>query len=655
MNSLAWYLNRLSKMPPQEIPYRINQEIKKRADRIKHKDFTYDFFNDPFALDLNNVFKLSMGIDPLVLRKEFPSEIAIIKKQADAVIENRLCIFDIEKSYGQNFNWHLDIKSGNRWPIKFWSDLNIKGDLTIGGPKFTWEVGRFLFMVPLGASYYITREEKYAHKLIFLFTDWMENNPYPFGIHWTSGIEIGIRLVNFIWALSFLREYEINEKIKHLINKFVSSHAYHLDRYPSLYSSSNNHALAEGFGLFMAGVFFPHVKNSDRWFFVGKKILEKEITRQILPDGGSFEHTTTYLSFVFDFFLLFMVVCEKFNLDYTKEIKTKLEKSCEFIYTLMDLNGHLPNIGDQDSAVLINFGQGNWNNFSSILNSGAILFNRPKLPLSFKPDLKTYLLTNFNVFPWGEKKDKKQIKSDYLKDSGLSIIRDTYKEKEVLFVGNATPLGMAPLYAHGHLDALSFTLFLGGKEIFTDPGTYLYHSGGKWRRYFRATSAHNTLRLNGLDFSQQIADFMYGRPYKITINTLENLSDRTRWIASHDAYQRKLKAKHIRQVDYLINEGCFVLNDYLSLKKTTLVELFFHLHPACQIIKKEKKIFIVRENVQLALQVDPKLVFETYRGCEDPILGWYSANFNHKQETTTLRLWGNFSGKQEFITYISVL
>ena len=58
----------------------------------------------------------------------------------------------------------------------------------------------------------------------------------------------------------------------------------------------------------------------------------------------------------------------------------------------MDKQGNIPNIGDQDSAVLVSFGPSNLKNFSSILNSGAVLFIRQEIAID-KPDIKTWILT----------------------------------------------------------------------------------------------------------------------------------------------------------------------------------------------------------------------------------------------------------------------
>ena len=69
----------------------------------------------------------------------------------------------------------------------------------------------------------------------------------------------------------------------------------------------------------------------------------------------------------------------------------------------------------------------------------------------------------------------------------------------LLFAGS---FGLDPLYAHAHADALSFNLSYGGRQFLVDPGTYCY-DWSEWRRYFRSTAAHNTVRIDGLDQAVQ--------------------------------------------------------------------------------------------------------------------------------------------------------
>ena len=84
-------------------------------------------------------------------------------------------------------------------------------------------------------------------------------------------------------------------------------------------------------------------------------------------------------------------------------------------------------------------------------------------------------------------------------------------------VFDAGPLGYLGIAAHGHADALSFCLAIDDAWWLVDPGTYAYHSAPEWRSYFRGTSAHNTIRVNGNDQSQMGGAFMWLRKAHATV------------------------------------------------------------------------------------------------------------------------------------------
>lgn len=515
MKSLTWYANRLLKMSFPEIVYRVKHKIRKKIDKQRYLSQPLTCTAD-FQVDLTTFAYLSKHVTRERLQIWVDEAQYPLYHLADRYCRNHCNIFGIDYDFGDHFDWHLDPKTGNRWPLKFCFDVDIRDGFTIGGPKFVWETNRLYCLNTLGLAFRLTGEEKFAAKIFEILADWIKSNPYPQGVNWTSGIELSIRIANLIWGLSFLEKRKFSEQETALVSQFFWLHGRHLYRYPSKYSSNNNHAIAEAFALFLIGVYGSCFPEASKWFDFGKKVIEREVKRQILPDGGSYEYTTTYLSFVFDFFLLFKVVCEQNNITYDPIVDTRLEQACEYIYTLMDKNGNLANIGDQDSAILVNFGLDNHENFQAILNTGSVLYNRPEFRRDNFPDLKTSLILG-NVIKRKNLQQSEHVlnKSRLFGRSGLAVIRGKVKDKEFVFTGNATPLGMPPLYAHGHLDALSFTLSLNGLDFLVDPGTYLYHSGGKWRRYFRSTAAHNTIRINKTDMSEQVADFMFGNPYNV--------------------------------------------------------------------------------------------------------------------------------------------
>jgi hypothetical protein len=646
-----WKLNRISKMSLSEIIYRIFVLLKSNIDKIKFKYINSREVKIEQNTCLKSIYNIE-NIDKNILEKKFQKEVQDIIRISEDIIDNNFLVFNKKIDFKNKIDWHFDKLNKKKWLTKFWSDINIREGLNEGGPKFIWEFNRFYFIPILGIAFFYTKEKKYADKIFFLIEDWLEKNTYPYGINWTSCIELSIRILNLLVGISFLKGLEFQKYHHNLINKFIYLHASHIYRYPSKYSSCNNHALAEALALFVSGLYFSNLKGSRKWLRFGKEVLDREVNRQILADGGSAEISVTYLSFTYDIFLLYKIMCDKNRIPYPSNIDEGLKKSANFIYALMDKGGNLPNIGDQDSAVLVNFSLSNWENFKSILNTSSILFKGLFLRSYKKVDIKTYILLGKNALKKREGVNSigKKIENVYFKQSGIAVMQNLLKGREIKIYGNCSPMGMKPLYAHGHLDALSFMLSIDGYEIFMDPGTYLYHSGGKWRKYFRSNCAHNTIRVNNLDFSEQRGDFMYGKPYKLeNINFIDN-SNYVKWEAENNTYKKQIGVSHKRIFTYKKRIGKFEIKDiFYSRKNNFEVELFFHLHPGCIIDIEKDTIKIQRNGYTVFIYIDSNLDINNYYGSYEPLLGWYSREFNEIEKTNTIVCSGNF--EKEKIIY----
>jgi hypothetical protein len=337
---------------------------------------------------------------------------------------------------------------------------------------------------------------------------------------------------------------------------------------------------------------------------------------------------------------------------YSDKINQRLEKSCEFINELIDKNGNVPNIGDQDSAVLVNFSLDNKGNYRSVLNTGSFLFNRKDFKVSDEPDIKTLVL-----YPEADEffESKKQPgsfnkKVSLFKDSGISVIKNQFYGKDYIFAGNATKAGMAPLYAHGHLDPLSFYLSFDGKEIFVDPGTYLYGNSGKWRNYFRSTKAHNTIEIDNNDLCLLSGDFMMSNVYKITNHDLIETSEAVIWKAGHDAY-KNIGVNISREVVFPVQENCFYITDCIETKKLNLINWYFHFAPECSVSLKENTAFIEIEDIFIKMSFQKDLEAELFKGSKEPLLGWFSKDFNHIEESFCLNFNKKSSSDKEIILF----
>jgi len=84
---------------------------------------------------------------------------------------------------------------------------------------------------------------------------------------------------------------------------------------------------------------------------------------------------------------------------------------------------------------------------------------------------------------------------------GLYIFRSS----RLYLLISAGPNGQNGNGGHAHNDKLSFELNIDGKDIFVDPGTYLYTPFPDVRNMFRSTKVHNTIYVEGEEQNEWLA------------------------------------------------------------------------------------------------------------------------------------------------------
>ncbi len=649
MKNAIWYLQRLQKMPPREYPYRIKQAFNKRFDHLFYllKGSGKEFPETELSIKKSDISQLET---------DFPRLKATIISFADDIVNHNFNIFGINRSYGKKINWHLDPKTGKSWPLKFWGQINYRDSKEIGGIKFAWELNRLHHLPFLAIAFQISGKTQYKKEVFAQLESWLDSNPYPKGINWISGIELGIRIVNLVYALKYLGE-KLEPAQLRLVNQFISLHGSHLHRYPSKYSSCANHTISEALGLFIAGLVFSKLSGAKKWKREGKKILEREVGRQIYPDGSSFEHSVPYLHFVVEHYLVYYLLCHEYGEDYETLIEQRLKASLDFISHTTDENGNYFQAGDNDDGHLLRLDIERTNPVISLLNTGAVLFQNPQWilkPSRFDP--KSYLLLGpGSKVIWQRlqksKSSKPVCRKKYFDFAGFAVYQKSGKNGNLLFAGNSGPLGLPPLAGHGHADALSFWLTVNHKPVLVDPGTYLYHSGGKWRDFFRSTAAHNTITVDGLSQATMLTDFIFKDFYQVVEPKFSFTQDGFNWSAEHNGYQRLADPVfHRREVGYSTPKNHLTISDFITCKQDHLIESFFHFHPDCQVALQKSNILVIREG-KMVLKIIPDEQFEVIeikKGNESPLTGWYSSGFNCIEECCTVRFAANINSDITF-------
>ncbi len=659
---IIWFFNRFFLMNALEILYRIRQEIGKNFEKGTYKKLTRripEILKEPiWYYDLNQKQDLLSYFEDQPFKRE----------TAEQLLEHKFSFFSfVNEALGDEIKWNVDYKNKKSSPLVFGKQIDYRKFDSFGNVKYIWELNRHQHLIPLAKVFYVTREGRYKEEALKQIDSWIDANPYMLGINWSSSLETAIRLISWSWVWHFLGEIEPGLK-----KRWVSSiykHCYFISRNLSRFSSANNHLIGEAAGLFIASVVWDFGPNSQKWQDTSRDILVREILKQNYSDGVNKEQAVTYQQFVLDFFLLAALLGERNGVKFPESYWKRIEKMLEYIASIMDVSGNVPNIGDSDDgfAVILACGE-NFNPYKSLLATGAVIFGRGdfKAKAGEFDEKSLWLLGEA-----GRKKFNLEIASSRLggtrNDGEAAAPRNDYPEggyyilsyrrntkDEIVCIFDCGPLGYLSLAAHGHADALSFTLSVGGDEFLIDPGTYAYHTQKEWRNYFRGTHAHNTIVVDGLDQSVIGGNFMWLKKTNSRILRFEDTTDESVVVGEHDGYARlKVAVTHEREIRFDKSIAEILIIDRINGKGSHEIEQNFHFDKDCLVEKIAPNRFEVLKNGRrIILQVDEKLSPVLLKGSLEPICGWQSKKFDVKEPCFTLVNNGKILGSSAFKTTI---
>lgn len=643
--SLGWYWNRLRLMSPSEIAWRAGQRA---AQWFEGRGVA------PVpAPSLAQFGRPWFNLSPSLSAAQREAVLA----EADRLLAGRWRVFALEDApLGFPPRWNVDPLTGREAPLTHGKRLNYRDEARVGNIKYLWEPSRHLELVTLAQAWRLGGEPRYLEACRTLLESWFDQCPYPLGVHWASSLELAIRLLNWsvAWhllggAASPLFEGVNGQALRARWLESVWRHAEFIRGHLSKHSSANNHLLGEFMGLLFAGLTWPCWPQAQSWLERGRRGFEREALKQNAEDGVNREQALYYHHEVADMMLLCGLAAEAGAQGFGEPYWQRLERMLGFIAALRDDGGHWPMIGDADDALMLRLDPSpRFNPYASLLASGARLFGRADFG-DAADDAKTAWLLGHDAAP-----RRAGIAAPTLDfaQGGYWVLRGG--PQPVHMVADAGPLGYLSIAAHGHADALAFTLSVAGREMLVDPGTYAYHTEPKWRNYFRSTAAHNTLCVDGQDQSVIGGSFMWLQRAQARLLEIRRDTSGVRWSAEHDGYRRlRDGVLHRREIALDNRDGSIVVTDQLLGCGRHEVALHWHLAEGCEPQVQADGTLLVRHGpvqLQLACSGDAQPVLTLHRGEDDPPLGWISRRFDRKQAIWTARFAAPLTAPARLVT-----
>lgn len=647
---MVWLVNRLRCMSVAELGYRVRQAAAVRMGR--HMSGRSAPPPLPRALTFSAADAPAPAFDA--------AEIDALLLDAERIEAGHVVLFGERRfDVGVPTAWNRDPETGVTGPAIYYGDITVSDRELVGDIKHVWELNRHLHLVRLAQAWAVTRELRWLHALERNLRSWLDACPPLTGPNWTSSLELGVRLVNWslIWQLvggegGQLFAGDAGRKLHDDWMDSIYAHCRTIARHLSRHSSANNHLIGELAGLYAGAVTWPCWKESGGWQALAQRELEQEAQAQFSRDGVNREQAFAYHIFACEFLFVAGLLGEAAgraaggprgerrsgprNPPFSRAYWAVLQRALRFLRSVRDAGGHLPMVGDADDACVFRLSAGRSDRAAKLLALGDTVFGG-------QPDHHPGVRWLLHALPGGRPDcDPHEIETGWaFPDGGYFLFGNHFGEaNEIKGMLDCGPLGYLGIAAHGHADALALTLSVAGEQCLIDPGTYSYWQARKWRDYFRGTSAHNTVRIDGLDQSVSGGRFMWLRKARASIERMPASSHEFDFRGSHDGYARLPDpVRHVRSVRFDGAGNTLVVRDEVSARKGHKVELFWHFAPELDLRLSSQGLSVRGQGFVLQMQASgADLQLELVRGAENPPLGWVSRAYESKQPCEVLRI-----------------
>lgn len=426
--------------------------------------------------------------------------------------------------------------------------------------------------------------------------DWIKSNP-PATIDAWDPAPTSLRIVNWI---KFIIDRDISGIDYERLSRSLYQQSLWLENLPERHLLCN-HLFKNAKAYIFAGLFFS-TPDAERWLAKGLRLLERELSAQILPDGGHIERSPMYHCMILEDCLDLLNICMDNPSEGVREIAEQLEehilKMMHFLCGMTHPDGQIALFND--SAFGVEVPPSGLMEYFKRLTGGAV--EAPKPP--------------FWAFP----------------DTGYFIMAPRPGDR---LIADCGPLGPDYQVGHGHCDSLSFELSANYSRIIVDSGCFSYQHDDM-RQYNRGNAGHNTVTLDRSDQSEIWDSFRCGRRARPLTAKIWQDRDSLIFEGGHDGY-RRLSGQPIHHRRIQWTGPRILIEDRIVGQGTYVCGLRLHINPSCKVRMEEQKVRISVEGyeVQVEAMGDFALALED---------GWYCPSFGERLQCQVIVLNGHKEG-----------
>jgi hypothetical protein len=397
-------------------------------------------------------------------------------------------------------NWHENPFTGRavKQPKRPWwliSDF----DEEIGDIKTIWEASRFDWVLTF-AQHALNGKIEAMSRLNMWLTDWVQfNRPYQ-GPNWKCGQEASIRVMHLAMAAVLLGQHRqtampLQALIKAHLQRIAPTIQYAI-------AQNNNHGTSEAAALFIGGSWLHSLGDDDgeNWYHLGRKWLENRATLLIEEDGSFSQYSMNYHRVMLDTYSMVEYWRRSLALPaFSQKLYRQLDAAALWLYQMTQSEtGDAPNLGANDGARLLPLSDCDFRDFRPSVQLAMALFCDC---CAYSGDGSWNLPLQWMGVPVPVGAVAPPV-STHFAQGGYSVLRR----------GKCFVLLRFPQFRFrpSQADALHVDLWVAGKNLLHDSGSYSYHAGDEITQYFGGTAGHNTVQFDDRDQMPRLSRFLFG-------------------------------------------------------------------------------------------------------------------------------------------------
>jgi hypothetical protein len=402
----------------------------------------------------------------------------------------------------------------------------------VGNIRQVWELSRLQHLTVLATAWFLTHDERYSRRVADHLRSWWRENPFLSGVHWASGIELGVRLISLAWIRRLLNDWpgaaDLFERDPLAVQQ-IRWHQEYLAALPSRGSSVGDHMIAEAAGQLVVSCAFPWFRESKRWRRKSALLLQRELIRHTFPSGIGREPASDDQCFIVELGFIAAVEADASGYPLRPATWARLCALADSAAALVDERLRPPRQADSDEGRGFVLDPPAPNRWPSVLALAEALVGQqdwwPRPPADAASSIVGALAGTRRQI--GGRPSQRPSR---FADARITLLR-TNGANEIWCRCDGGSHETVRSAAGAHADALCVEVRYAGVDILAGPGISRYRAE---RAYSRSTIAPDPGELGGR--SQPADGGLFMRVRQAHTREIEVLDDGdiARWTAEHD-------------------------------------------------------------------------------------------------------------------------